>query len=121
MDFKVGDKVKVLLVKGGNFNDADDYEVGVIKHTSTFFGYFIEFDDKTFSSCYYDKEELQKIDEYMNCDVITDISEIILKLKELEKKVFKLENVDDINWNEIDWKKINDMSFPYIGGDTNAK
>lgn len=57
----------------------------------------------------------------MNCDEITDIHEIILKLKELEKRVFKLENGDDMNWNEIDWKKITDMVFPYNGGDTNAK
>jgi hypothetical protein len=57
----------------------------------------------------------------MNCDEITDIHEIILKLKEIEKRVFKLENADDVNWNEIDWKKINDMVFPYNGGETNAK
>ena len=57
----------------------------------------------------------------MNCDEITDIHEIILKLKELEKRVFKLENADDVNWNEIDWKKITDMVFPYNGGDINAK
>lgn len=60
MDFKIGDKVKVLLIKDGNFNDPLDYEVGVIKYFSAFFGYFIEFDNKLYSSCYYNKEELLK-------------------------------------------------------------
>ena len=56
----------------------------------------------------------------MKCDEITDISEIILKLKELEKRVFKLENANDVNWKEIDWLEISKMIFPY-GGDSNDK
>lgn len=53
-------------------------------------------------------------------DEITDISEIILKLKELEKRVFKLENADNINGKDIDWLEISKMIFPY-GGDPDAK
>ena len=66
MNFKVGDKVKVLLAGGINFNNESDYEIGTIKAIRDHLGYLIEFDDKRFSICYYDIENLQKIENENN-------------------------------------------------------
>lgn len=84
MNFKIGDKVKVLLTDGTDFNDESDYEVGVIKKISDDLGYFIEFDDNKFSSCYYDAIDLQKIE---NNNYVSYVSK-----DEIRKKILELKN-----------------------------
>ena len=83
-ELKIGDRVKVLLVSGGDFNNSLDYELGVITNISDLLGYCIKFDNDLFSSTYYDKEELQKIEVMENKKDYISKDKIRHKIMELE-------------------------------------